>query len=71
LDDFCKVFEPCYRHARKDAASTKPTCRSEISLSEVMLIAVRFYQAHLTNFKHAIGENKQYLKPVFAKSVTA
>lgn len=55
LDDFCKVFEPFYHQALKDAGVTKRTRRSELSLSEIMLIAVWFHQAHFTNFKHFIG----------------
>jgi IS5 family transposase len=55
LDDFCKVFEPFYRQSLKDAGFTKRTRRSELSLSEIMLIAVWFHQAYFTNFKHFIG----------------
>jgi hypothetical protein len=55
LDDFCKVFEPFYRQALKITGITTRTRRSELSLSEIMLIAVWFHQAHVTNFKHFIG----------------
>lgn len=60
LDDFCKVFEPFYRQALKDAGITKRTRRSELSLSEIMLIAVWFHHAHVTNFKHFIGFIRLY-----------
>jgi IS5 family transposase len=65
LDDFCKVFEPFYRQSLKDAGITKRTRRSEISLSEIMLIAVWFHQAHVTNFKHFIGFIRFYHRKEF------
>lgn len=65
LDDFCKVFEPFYRQALKDTGVTKRTRHSELSLSEIMLIAVWFHQAHFTKLKHFIGFIRFYHRKEF------
>lgn len=67
LDDFCKIFEPFYLQALEDLGITKRTCYSELSLSEIMLIAVWFHQAHVTNFKHFIGFIRRYHAKEFPK----
>ena len=70
LDDFCKKFEPIYQQSLKDQGLRKRNRSAELSLSEILLIAVWFHQSYISKFKYFIVFIKLYHKKEFPKLPT-
>ena len=51
IDDFCRQFEPAWERRRLDAGVKKRKRRCELSLSELMTLAVLFHQLRFRQFK--------------------
>jgi hypothetical protein len=51
MDDFCRRFELAFEQSLLTAGAKKPKRRSELSLSELMTLAVLFHQMRFHQFK--------------------
>ncbi|SFM87791.1 Transposase DDE domain-containing protein [Nitrosomonas communis] len=51
MDDFCRLFEPTLEHRLLGTGAKKRKRRSQLSLSELMTLAVLFHQLRFYQFK--------------------
>ena len=51
VDDFCRVFEPCWQHHQLNDKAKKRNRRRELALSEIMTILILFHQSRYRTFK--------------------
>ena len=68
MDDFCRRFEPAWERHRLTLGTQKRLRRSELSLSELMTLAVLFHQLRFRQFKSFyLGYACRHLRAAFPK----
>lgn len=68
IDDFCCRFEPAWRRRMLQAGSKKRRRKPELSLSELMTLAVLFHQIRFRQFKSFyLNHACRYLRAEFPK----
>jgi len=68
IDDFCRQFEPAWHRRMLSAGSKKRRRRPELSLAELMTLAVLFHQLRFRQFKSFyLNHACRYLRAEFPK----
>ncbi len=68
IDDFCRQFEPAWEHRLLANGKKKRRRKSELSLSELMTLAVLFHQLRFRQFKtFYLGHACRHLRREFPK----
>ncbi len=68
MDDFCRLFEPAWEQRLLTSGNKKRKRRSELSLSEMMTLAVLFHQLRFRQFKSFyLGYACRHLRAEFPK----